>query len=522
MSPNSKTRPLRQMRLLWPVLLAVGVMVMMILPILAASGPDNAPIDLSKRAEVGLKSADNNLDASTDGEWVAVVWSLGYNSRSDTAELGHILLKSANVITGWEMQVKVYTATPTVWGQQPRMALSPVPGNSSQAAVTWVECQNQDEQCNTIKMAICDLSTYPDTCQAAQTVHAETGVGLSNPDIAYDSTGQLHVIWKQGTGNAGLWYQRIGANPSKVPGTTAHSHNPALVWSSDNGAGRLHLVWYEYHDTQETRCIKYSADTDLSNNTWNPGSTAQWKARLSYRFTGDIGEPYINPSIAATGSDVYIAWDMYKSINYEDRFHLAYEHSSNNGTSWVENEGDGEPIPGPYYHENTTYRSPLTSIDEESTLRPSIAISGTLPVIAWHFLGYAGGENAVYLIGYRYSISSPGISWSEPVTLTKDINYDPDDGADEDDSANPHLALWPGGKVHIGYMGLWGANPNDENSDWDIYYRGAVITDTSTMPDNPTPTPIPTPLSPGDPTPSPTVYPYDDLHRIRMPMIVKN
>ncbi len=512
----------RRMRLLWPVLLAVGTMVMMVLPILATTGLDNTPINLSKRAGIGLKSGDADLEASADGQWVAIAWSLGYNNRPDTAELGHIVLKSANVITGWEMQVRAYTATSTVWGQQPRMALSPVAANGYQAAVTWVECQNRDEQCDTIKMAICDLSTYPDTCQAAEPVHSAPGTSLSNPDIAYDDSAALHVIWKQGTGDAGLWYQRIGGNPGHVPGTTANSYNPALVWSSGNGAGRLHLVWYEYvdHPNEKDRRIRYSADTNLGNDAWDAGSPAQWKARLSYRFTGDIGEPYIEPSIAATGTHVYIGWDMFQRINQEDRFHLAYEHSSNNGTNWIDNGGDGEPIPGPFYDENNTYRSPLTSIDEESTLRPSIAVSGTLPVIAWHFWDYAKGENAVYLIGYRHAISNAVISWSEPLTLMQDIDYDPGDGASEDDSANPELALWPGGKVHIGYMGLWGGNPYDENSDWDIYYRGVVITDTSTVPDEPTPTP--TRLSPGDPTPPPTVYPYDDLHRIRMPIMEKN
>ena len=501
-------------RLLWPVLLAVGMMAMVVLPILATTGLDNTPINLSKRAGAGLKSADPDLEASPDGEWVAVVWSLGYNNRSDTAELGHIVLKSANVITGWEMQVRPYTATSTVWGQQPRMVLPPVAGSGYQAAVTWVECQNQDEQCDTIKMAICDLSTYPDTCQPAQTVHSAPGSSLSNPDIAYDDSGDLHIIWKQGTGDAGLWYQRAGGNPSRVPATTANSYNPSLIWSSGNGADRLHLVWYEYHDTPESRRIKYSADTNLANDAWDAGSPAQWKARLSYRFTGDIGEPYIKPTIAATSTHVYIAWDMYKMVNYQDQFHLAYEHSSNNGTTWVDNGGDGEPIPGPFYNENTTYRSPLSSIDEESTLRPSIAISGTLPAIAWHFSGYASGENAVYLIGYRYSISNPGISWTDPLTMTQDINYDPADGVDEDDSANPDVALWPGGKVHIGYMGLWGGNPYDDNSDWDIYCRGVAITDTSTAASAPT---APTP---GGPTP--TTDPYDDLHRAPMPLIMKN
>jgi hypothetical protein len=133
------------------------------------------------------------------------------------------------------------------------------------------------------------------------------------------------------------------------------------------------------------------------------------------------------------------------------------------------------------------------------------------------------GENTIYVIGYVSSISVSGvISWQTPVLITHNLNYDPADGVAEDSSANPRLAFWPGGRLHLVHMGLWGGNPFDEKSDWDIYYRGYVVTDTSSFP---TATPTPEPGTSPVPTPTPTrwssIDPYDDVRKVRLPVIMK-
>jgi hypothetical protein len=286
--------------------------------------------------------------------------------------------------------------------------------------------------------------------------------------------------------------------------------------------------------TRRDRRIRYSADRTLTDNDWDGSPQSQWKAPESWRLTGGAGEPYVKPSIAAAGNDVYVTWDVYRynGDQGEDRFHIVYQYSADNGNSWLPApNADGKPIPGTIFSDTTSYRSPLSAIAEESALRPSIALSGSMPAVAWHFQTEVGeGGNSVYVIGYVNGISASGsISWQTPVVITNDLNYDPSDGVPEDESANPRLAIWPGGRVHIVHLGLWGGNPFDPKSDWDVYYRGAVITDTSTLP-TPTPTPgpgtptatptlSPTPTRVGDPTATPTVYPYDDIRRVRLPVI---
>lgn len=510
-------------RLTWPLALALLFMALLALPLLATPESDlgNKPINLSKRAELGLKSADADLDASADGKWVAAVWSLGYDSRPDTKQVGHIMLKSANVITGWERQVYVFTATATEWAQQPRLVFHP--SNSSQVAVVWVLCRNQTRQCDTIQMTNCELAAFPDRCQPPQTVYREDNVTFSNPDVAYDGDRVLHFIWRRTGGEAGLYYKHPNFSPRKIPNTSVNSYNPSLAWSG-GGGGRLHLVWYEYADQETNRSIRYSYDDNLANDAW-PNNLCSWKSPLEYQFTGGTGQPYIKPSIAASGSYVYLVWDMWQvNSGWSDaKFQLAYEYSGNNGTTWLTgcSGGVGKALPGSSFGEHL-YPSPLNSIAEEQTLRPSIALSGNLPAVAWHTQQMVG-ENTIYVIGYVSSISASGvISWQTPVLITHDLNYDPNDGVAEDDSANPRLAFWPGGRLHLAHMGLWGGNPFDEKSDWDIYYRGYVITDTSTFP---TPTPTPRPGTPPAPTPTPTrwsgVDPYDDVRKVRLPVIMK-
>jgi hypothetical protein len=520
----------RLSRLAWPLALGTALLVLIGVPMLAAGGGDlgNKPINLSKRAEVGLKSADASLKASADGKWVAAVWSRGYDSRPDTAQVGNIVLKSANVMTGWELQVNVFSATASLWAQQPRLAFRPLPQSQSQIAAVWVVCRNRDEQCDTLQWTTCDIARYPDRCQSAQTLHSEANANLSNPDLVYDNTGRLHFIWRKGlgTGNRGLFYRRQGGGVSQVAGTDLNSFNPSLAFGND----RLHLVWYQHHDTPASRRVRYSADKILSDDAWDALLQSHWKAPLLWRLTGGPGEPYVRPSIAAAGNTVYVGWDIYRLSETEgDVFHLAYDHSSDNGASWLTGPGgDGKAVPGAFFSDATSYRSPLDSMAEESALRPSIAVSGSLPAVAWHlFTQVTEGGDTIYVIGYTSGISAGGvISWQVPVIITNDLNYDPREGIEEDHSANPRLAIWPGGRLHIVHLGLWGGNPFDPKSDWDVYYRGAVITDTSSLPTptrtpgpgTPTATPTRTP-KPGGPTPTPTVYPYDDVNRARLPVI---
>ncbi len=520
MSSCTTTRPgpspRAWLRLLGAWSLAVGLLIAVAWPVIATATPETfaTVIDLSKRAKAQIKSAYPDIEASADGKYVATVWSRGYDDETTTKEYGYIFLKTAitgthSEIDGWENQVKVFTPTADVWGTSARAVFDP--HNSGKLYVTWRQCENQLSTCDEILVATCTL-TGIDRCGTPEMVYRETRTSpiLVAPDIAADGAGRLHVIWKNETsGSLGIQYSyKSGGSwtsPVLVGGTNVNSFNPALVWGSGGGSsGRLHLVWYQYSSSAGSRSVQYSAD-DPSASGWivTPTAAAQWNAPSIAQFTGGTGQEYDKPSVAASGATVVVAWDAYKNSTSPEEFVLAYDWSGNSGnsTSWQDStsshndmtcstvgEGDGCGIPNAkLFGSNPTYESPWQysqkdTIFEERTLRPSVAISGGAPALAWQFMAHeiAGGYTA-YVIAYRESLTASGsINWTNPITILDNLNYDTATGTPYDDSANPDLAMALGSGVHIAHMGMWGGDRSNSASDWDIYYRGDIKKDNST------------------------------------------
>jgi hypothetical protein len=487
--------PRAGLRLLAAWLLAAGMVVAAVLPVIAIVNLDS-PIDLSKRAKASIKSAYPDVEASMDGKYVAVVWSRGYNSASETKDYGYIILKSARPDPdGWENQIKVFTPTDSFWGVGPRAVFDPV--DSGKLYVTWVGCDvtRPDPdivsfQCDTIMAATCTL-TGTDRCSPAETVYSQTTGSLSTPDIAADKAGQLHVVWKNGTtGAQGIQYKRKsgGSWDSLSLGYVslgANFYSPALAWANDGSTyGRLHLAWYQFDSNEDSRFIEYRACApDPATHSWGSSdpSSSEWKApkSMGYKFTGDTGEPTIKPSLAASGTTVVLAWDVsYKAD--PNKFHLAYNYSATSGDTWIASGPYGLGLPdGDFSSITNTYLSPINNIDEEDALRPSIAITGTAPVVTWHYSGTVEEGvllKHVQLVGYREA--SDALTWGDPTIIDQNLNYDGDQYP-YDDSADPDLAIAPLSGVHLVYMGMWGRG-SIENRDWDIYYRGDITVDNST------------------------------------------
>jgi hypothetical protein len=493
--------PRAWLRLLGAWLLAVGLLIVVAWPVIATVNPETfaTTFDLSKRAKAYIKSAYPDIEASADGKYVATVWSRGYNAANNTKDYGYVMLKSAitgtgTALDGWENQVKVFTPTAELWGLSPRAVFDP--NDSGKLYVTWVGCDvlSTDPslilQCDTIMAATCTVSGA-DACSVLPTVYSAGSSELRSPDIAADKNGQLHVVWRNHTAGK-IQYSHYDGSWSTTPADVAVDgsgnvfYNPALVWGSGpSGNGRLHLAVYQFNSNTGSRFVQYRTDTNPSNDAWDAGTTFSWKAPSLYKLPGDsssgTAEPYVKPSIAATGTDVYIAWEV--KLASADKFHLAYDCSTTSGTSWQNSSLEGLPIPGPFFTDTTAYLSPISSIDEEDALRPSIAISGTSPAVAWHFKGTETDPGiAAYLIAFRDSTGSCGsLTWGERAVISQSINYDLTNGDDDDDSADPDLAMAPGSGVHIAHMGMWGVlEAGGTSADWDIYYRGDIKTDNST------------------------------------------
>jgi hypothetical protein len=432
-------------------LVAIGLA---LLALLAAAGSllaaPGAALDLSKSASSGVDAFDVRLAANET--YLAAVWSQGYDAGAGW--YGRIQLRTAELSSGWLRTVIANAPTATTWGKEPDVVFDPAHGD--RVYLAWVDCRSQASNCDTVSLATCTLSNM--ACSLLPAV-VETGSSLTTPTLAADDSGRLHLVYRDETAGR-LEYRRYTASAWEpaitMTGTTSSSYGPGLAWSR---SGRLHLVWFQQNADQ----VRYSAD-DPAGAGWDDLNAASWGAPAVHTQAGQ-------PAVAANGDRVYVAWNA-KTL--DDQYAPAFDWSEDGGATWqdvagstgsgrcclVANTGDGCGVPDLANVAATHYSAP------QAGLRPSLAISGTLPVIAWQFRDLAGVV-AGYRVAYRTSISDSGtLTWSSPVTVAGSVDYDGDGSSD--DSMAPALAV--SGGVHVAHAGLWGAADA-----WDVYYRGPVV-----------------------------------------------
>jgi hypothetical protein len=434
-----------------------------LLALLAAAGSllaaPGAALDLSKSASLGVDAFDVHLVANET--YLAVVWSQGYDAGAGW--YGRIQLRAAQLSSGWLRTVMANAPTATTWAKEPDVVFDPAHGD--RAYLAWVDCRSQASNCDTVSLAACTLSNM--ACSPLPAV-IETGSSLATPALAVDGEGRVHLAYRNDTAGR-LEYRRYTAGAWEtavpIPGAAGSSREPDLAWSQPapaaqtQGAGRLHLVWLQ----QDADRVRYSAD-DPAGAGWDDLNAASWGAPAVHTQAGQ-------PAVAANGDRVYVAWNA-KTLG--DQYAPAFDWSEDGGATWqdvagstgsgrcslVANTGDGCGVPNLANVAATHYSAPQVG------LRPSLAISGTLPAIAWQFRDLAGVV-ARYRVAYRTSISgSDTLTWSSPVTIAGSVDYDGD--GSPDDSMSPALAV--SGGVHVAHVGLWGAAEA-----WDVYYRGPVV-----------------------------------------------
>jgi len=146
----------------------------------------------------------------------------------------------------------------------------------------------------------------------------------SGPDIAADSSGNLHLVWfgdPEGWINSIVFYQKSmdGGNtwtPRKgLTLTSPRSEYPAItVDLSDN----LHVVWVD--GTSANLEIYYDKSTD-GGETWTPAKKLTDNLGLSMR-----------PDIATDlSSNPHMVWSDNTPGNYE----IYYEKSVDGGSAWI-------------------------------------------------------------------------------------------------------------------------------------------------------------------------------------------
>jgi hypothetical protein len=392
-TPNSR----RLVRGLIPFALAAVLFGLLVWPGLAYNFGE--PIRLST---IGSLDAANP-DIVAAGDYVGVVWSEGYNRDPDTKEWGNVYLKSADVISGWAPRVKIFDTTVDDWGREPRLAIDP--SDPTQVHLVWAqasECGGSGPDCQwtSVRYTSCDLSTRPATC-ASPSVLVSGRSEASTPDVAVDSGGGVHVVWREGS--ASIRYCKKGSCGS--PAEIGSGQHPSLAYAN----GSLHAVW----DAGST--IEYRRDDSPDNITWNTSGSRSWWDPTKPLTPQDYEDPSY-PAIDARGDAVYVVWALKKTNS--NRYALAFDFYDGSSATWQDTSGAniGYTIPGNNqdFATTTLYESD-SDVSYLFSLKPDVAITGTNVAtgayahVVWHGkeIGEGGGA---YEIWYTYlpGIEAPG------------------------------------------------------------------------------------------------------------------
>jgi len=266
---------------------------------------------------------------------------------------------------------------------------------------------------NSMLAAVCLLSLTMTLGAAWTTKRITSNTGDSaRPSIVADGS-KIYLVWYDGTpGNYEIFFIKSTSSGAtwqtakRLTNTTGESYNPEIAVSDAN----VYVVWQD--DTLGTGNIYFRKSTD-SGTTW----------QTAKRLTNNIGDCW-SPSIAASGSNVYVVWQDDAPGNEE----IYFRKSTDGGATWQS-------------------KMRLTN-NTGVSLIPEIIVNGSNVYVVWYDNTF-GGNYDVYL---RKS-TDYGVTWQTQKRLTNNIG----------DSSIPNIAF-SGSNVYV----VWcDATPGN----YEIYLR---------------------------------------------------
>jgi len=236
------------------------------------------------------------------------------------------------------------------------------------------------------------------------------------PDIGFDPSGNIHVVWSDYTpGNHEIYYKKStdgGASWSTSQRLTSNAGASISPVIGVDSFGHLHVVWQD--DTPGHWEVYYKRSPD-GGATWTASQRLTWSSSMS-------GSPVI--AVDSSGH-LHVVWQGSASGNVE----VFYKKSADGGTSWT-----------------ISRRLSLTS---GVSFTPVIAVDSSDNLhVAW-----ADDTPGNYEIYYKKSTDG-GASWTANERLTWTSSY----------SWEPSIAVDSSGTVHI----VWYDNTP---GNWEIYYK---------------------------------------------------
>jgi BNR repeat-like domain len=148
-----------------------------------------------------------------------------------------------------------------------------------------------------------------------------TAGDTSYPDVAVDSSGNIHVVWNDDpTGNNEIYYKMStdgGATwtaTKRLTWNSGYSYCPSLV---SDPSSHLHLAWADYTSGNEEIYYKKSID---GGATWTSSRRLTWNS-------GGSGYPSIG---AGPYGKIHVVWEDDTPGKYE----AFYKRSTDGGTTW--------------------------------------------------------------------------------------------------------------------------------------------------------------------------------------------
>lgn len=395
-----------------------------------------------------------NPDIAAAGDYVAAVWSEGYNDDEETKDWGHIYLKSAHTTDGWEERIRVFEAGNSNWAREPRLVFDP--NDPTKVHVVWAQatsgCESGGSSCQwtSIRYTTCTL-TGPDSCGSVEEVAASQS-NTATPVVAVASGGQVHVVWYTSSSSNLKYSKKPSGGSFSSPDDVADGRNPDLVYANN----KLHLVW----DAGET--ISYQRDNPGDSGWSNElPSTKSWSPHSNY-------EAPSFPAVGGNGAAIYVVWTVKEKLSSD--FALAFDFSDDGGTSWQDTSGgDGLTIPGndDDFPATTRYRSDTSGTSYLYGLKPDVVVTSTgvattaYAHVAWHRreTGIAGSDWDVL---YAYLPGIEADDWTSPENVSND----------NENAGDPALAIGSSlDQTHVAFVEKAhdGASPRNV----EVWYVGA-------------------------------------------------
>jgi hypothetical protein len=471
--PIEGNRSRRWLAALLPPALAGWLAVLLLAALWTVSLADvpgaEAPIT-TRSLEDGLP----DIAASPGGDYLALAWSRGRNDQTGSA--GYFNLDIASEAEGkWRLPVTVYpqSATDSNMAREARIAFDSRSAFSTTLHMVWNQktaagfSQIRYANCNVAKNANCTAAAI------TQTTTLVNGGSPSQPDIATDEAGHVHVVWVAGQD---VMYRCSKDGGKNWESTLFVRHAVTVTQPSVAHAGGIvHIAWAEGGAGDVFDTIGYRNGADA------PGDCPTSLGASSATFTMGSVEGIKDPKIAAVSSTVYLVWDVKTSgvalggnvITY----YLVYNRSTNGGLNWDKKGSAPEALDIPNGTVTFTQRSVFNNrspynYDYGTWLHPDVTlqISGaqTLAHVVWQESTVDWDRNeGTFNIFYT---TGNGASWAAPTAVTDGT---PDEGIY---SVMPVVAVGQNGRLHIAYMKEKGTGqePYPFPEDWDIYYFGLL------------------------------------------------